>query len=131
MMKPAKSAMDLGVFVSDIAASLNFYENLLGLEKEGETPMPMGMMHRLKFGDSFIKLIDPKKEPAKGPSGMTAQLGFRYVTFQVTNLSEVCAALAEKEVKFSIPETEIMPGVKIAMVKDPDGNTVEFVQRGE
>ena len=131
MMKPAKSAMDLGVFVSDITASLNFYENLLGMEKEGESPMPIGMMHRLKFGDSVFKLIDPKKEAAKGPSGMTAQLGFRYVTFQVTNLSEVCAALTEKEVKFSIPETEIMPGVKIAMVKDPDGNTVEFVQRGE
>jgi catechol 2,3-dioxygenase-like lactoylglutathione lyase family enzyme len=129
MMKPAKNAIDLGVFVSDIQASLNFYQNWLGLEKEGETPMPMGMMHRLKFGNSDFKLIDPKEAPPKGPSGMTAQLGFRYVTFSVENISEICASLKEKGVKFSIPETEFMPGVKIAMVKDPDGNTVEFVQR--
>jgi len=129
MMKPAKDAMDLGVFVSDIQASLRFYQETLGMEKEGESPMPIGMMHRLKFGNSVFKLIDPKEAPPKGPSGMTAQLGFRYVTFQVKNLSEVCAVLKEKGVKFSIPETELMPGVRIAMVKDPDGNTVEFVQR--
>jgi catechol 2,3-dioxygenase-like lactoylglutathione lyase family enzyme len=62
---------------------------------------------------------------------MTAQLGFRYVTFQVGNITELCTALKEKGVKFSIPETELMPGLKIAMVKDPDGNTVEFVQRND
>lgn len=128
MMKPAKAAMDLGVLVSDITASLNFYENLLGMEKEGETPLPIGTMHRMKFGDSLFKLVESKKELAKGPSGMAAQLGFRYVTFQVTNISEICEALKKKDVYFSIPETELMPGVKIAMVKDPDGNTVEFSQ---
>ena len=131
MMKPAKNALDLGVYVSDIQASLDFYQGLLGLEKEGESDMPMGKMHRLTFGDSAFKLIDPKKVPPTGATGMGAQLGFRYVTFQVSNLSEVCAELTEKGIKFAVPETEIMPGVRIAMVKDPDGNTVEFVQREE
>ena len=131
MMKLAKDGLDLGIFVSDIKASLDFYEGILGLEKEGEAEMPIGIMHRLKFGDSVVKLIDPKKAPPKGPSGMTAQLGFRYVTFPVRNISEVCDVLKEKDVKFSIPETELMPGLRIAMVKDPDDNTVEFVQRDE
>jgi glyoxylase I family protein len=131
MMKPAKDALDLGVFVGDIQASLNFYQNLLGMEKEGQGKMPVGMMHRLKFGNSVFKLIEPKEPLPKGPSGMAAQIGFRYVTFPVTNISEICAALKEKGVKFSVPETELMPGLKIAMVKDPDGNTVEFVQRDE
>jgi catechol 2,3-dioxygenase-like lactoylglutathione lyase family enzyme len=53
------------------------------------------------------------------------------VTFPVTNISEICETLKEKGVKFTIPETELMPGVRIAMVQDPDGNTVEFVQRDE
>jgi hypothetical protein len=30
---------------------------------------------------------------------------------------------------FEIPEKEIRPGVRVAMVKDPDGNVVEFVER--
>ena len=107
MMKSAKNALDLGVYVSDIQASLDFYQGLLGMEKEGESDMPMGKMHRLKFGDSAFKLIDPKKVPPQGATGLGAQLGFRYVTFQIANLSQVCAILTEKGVKFSIPETEI------------------------
>ncbi|MGB1884396.1 MAG: VOC family protein [Gammaproteobacteria bacterium] len=31
--------------------------------------------------------------------------------------------------EFEIEKTELMPGVTIAMVKDPDNNIVEFVQR--
>ncbi len=128
-MKAAKEALDLGILVSDIDASLKFYQQTLGLEKVGETKLPFGLMHRLSFGNSFFKLIDPKKVPPKGSTGLTAQLGFRYVTFQVSNLTEICKALKDKGVAFSLPETELMPGVRIAMVEDPDGNIVEFVQR--
>ena len=131
MLKPAKEALDLGIFVSDINASLKFYQETLGLEKVGETKLPMGLMHRLSYGNSFFKLIDPKEVPPKGPTGLTAQLGFRYVTFPVMNITEICEALKEKGVPFAIPETELMPGVRIAMVEDPDGNIVEFVQRDE
>ena len=131
MMKLAREALDLGIFVSDINASLKFYRETLGLEKVGETKLPMGMMHRLSYGNSFFKLIDPKKVAPKGPTGLDKQLGFRYVTFPVTNITEICETLKEKGVAFAIPETELMPGVRIAMVEDPDGNIVEFVQRDE
>ena len=131
MMKLARDALDLGIFVSDINASLEFYQETLGMEKVGDLEVPFGVLHRLRYGNSFFKLIDPKDVPPKGPSGFVDQLGFRYVTFPVTNISEICEALKEKGVKFTIPETELMPGVRIAMVQDPDGNTVEFVQRDE
>jgi len=130
-MKAAKEALDLGILVSDINASLKFYQQTLGLEKVGETKLPFGLMHRLSFGNSFFKLIDPLKVPPKGPTGLVAQLGFRYVTLPVTNISEICGALNEKGIAFSVPETELIPGVRIAMVEDPDGNIVEFVQRDE
>lgn len=131
MMKLAKDALDLGVFVSDIKASLDFYQDTLGLELEDKNDLPLGTMYRLKCGNSDFKLIDPQKVPPAGASGMPAQLGFRYVTFSVTNLSEICGTLKDKGAKFTIEETELRPGVRIAMVKDPDGNTVEFVERSE
>ena len=129
MMKSARDALDLGIIVSDINASLKFYQETLGMEKLEDLKVPFGVLHRLKYGNSFFKLIDPKKVPPKGPVGLADQLGLRYVTFPVTNISEICETLKEKGVKFTIPETELMPGVRIAMVLDPDGNTVEFVQR--
>jgi catechol 2,3-dioxygenase-like lactoylglutathione lyase family enzyme len=129
MMKPAKDSLDLGIVVSDIKASLNFYQNILGLEFVGITPVWFGTMHRLRFGTSDFKLIEPKTVPPPGAIGLEKQLGFRYVTFVIKNLSELCAELKGKEIEFALPEKEVRPGVRVAMVKDPDGNIVEFVER--
>jgi len=129
MMKPAKDSLDIGVIVSDIKASLNFYQNILGLEFVGSVPLWFGTMHRLRFGASDFKLIEPKVVPPQGAVGLENQLGFRYVTFVIKNLSQLCAELKNTEIEFTLPETEILPGVRIAMVKDPDGNIVEFVER--
>ena len=129
MIKPAKNSIDLGIVVSDINASLNFYQNILGLEFVGITPAMSGTMHRLRFGTSDIKLIDPKVVPPKGTIGLEKQLGFRYMTFVIENLSQVCRHLESKGIEFTVREKEVRPGVHIAMVKDPDGNIVEFVER--
>ena len=129
MMEPAKDSLDLGMIVSDIKTSLNFYQNMLGLQFIGEMPLWFGTMHRLRFGSSDFKLIDPHKVPPKGPVGLESQLGFRYVTFVIKNLSNLCEELRNKGIEFVITEKEMRPGVRIAMVKDPDGNIVEFVER--
>jgi catechol 2,3-dioxygenase-like lactoylglutathione lyase family enzyme len=128
-MIPAKTSLDVGILVKDIQKSLAFYQDLLGLKKIGELPIPFGHMHRLGFGESFVKLVDPKKVPPAGELGLTKALGFRYLTFQISNIDEVCAACEKAGVAFELPKQELMPGVTIAMVRDPDGNVVEFVQR--
>jgi len=129
MMEMAKDSLDLGILVSDINASLKFYQDLLGLKFIEKNPVWFGTMYRLRFGTSDFKLIAPKTMPPKGLVGLEAQIGFRYVTFVIKNLSQICASLQEKGIAFEIPEKEIRPGTKIAMVRDPDGNIVEFVQR--
>jgi catechol 2,3-dioxygenase-like lactoylglutathione lyase family enzyme len=130
MMKPAKDSIDLGIICGDIKASLHFYQDLLGLTSAGVNPATTGTMHRLRFGTSDVKLIDPTKRPGTGPIGIDQQLGFRYLTFVVTNLDEVIQRLEAEHIEFTRPKTEIRPGTTIAMVKDPDGNIVEFVERG-
>lgn len=129
MMIPAKDSIDLGVVVSDIQASLSFYRDTLGLSFVEEIPVWFGTMYRLRFGTSDFKLIQPKTLPPKGPKGLETQLGFRYVTFLVRNLNEICEKLESKGVAFHIPPKEVRPGVRIAMVMDPDENVVEFVER--
>lgn len=129
MIKPAKDALDVNIFVSNIKASLNFYQNLLGLEFIREVPIWFGTLHVLQFGNSSLRLTDPKTIPPKGPIGIEGQLGYRYITFDVQNLSEICSRLQSEGVEFSLPEKEVIPGIRIAMAKDPDGNIVEFVER--
>ncbi len=128
-MEGAKESLDLGILVGDIGASLKFYQDILGLKFIEKIPVWFGTMYRLRFGNSDFKLIAPRTLPPKGPVGLEAQIGFRYVTFVIKNLSKVCAELQQKGIVFEIPEKELRPGVRIAMVRDPDGNVVEFVER--
>jgi catechol 2,3-dioxygenase-like lactoylglutathione lyase family enzyme len=128
-MTPARNAIDIGLLVGDIAASLAFYEGVLGLRKVQKMPTSFGTMHRMAFGDSFVKLIDPASPPPPGVPGLHGALGLRYLTFPVTDIDAVCEACRRAGVRFDVEKTEFMPGVTIAMVRDPDGNTVEFVQR--
>ena len=130
LLKTAKDSVDVGIFVSDIKKSLDFYQGILGLEKTEEVQTGFGTLHRLRYGTSDVKLMDPKKVPPAGLIGLEKQLGIRYLTFVIRDLSDLCAVLKQKGVEFTIPETQIRPGTRIAMVKDPDGNIIEFVERG-
>ncbi len=129
MLQPAKSCLDLGLIVGDLAASLAFYRDLLGLTYVGTTRIWCGTLHRLRFGESDFKLVDPDRIPPQGPVGLEACLGFRYVTFVIQNLDEVAGRLKAAGVPFEKEITEIRARVRVAMVRDPDGNVVEFVQR--
>lgn len=129
-LNPAKDSVDLGIVVSDITKSLDFYQGVLGLNKSEELSTQFGTLHRLHFGTSDIKLIDPKQVPAAGTIGLEKQIGLRYISFRVQDISALCVELQAKGVEFSMAETEVRPGVRMAMVNDPDGNTVELIQRG-
>ena len=116
------------MIVSDIEKSLTFYRDLLGLNYVGSNPVWFGTIYRLRFGNSDLKLIDASTTPPNGPSGLTASLGIRYVTFVIKNLDEICDKLSANGIIFEKKPTEIRPGVRIAMALDPDENVVEFVQ---
>lgn len=107
-----------------------FYQGVLGLNKSEELSTQFGTLHRLHFGTSDIKLIDPKQVPAAGPTGLEKETGFRYISFRVHDISALCVELQAKGVEFRMAETEIRPGVRMAMINDPDGNSVEFIQHG-
>jgi catechol 2,3-dioxygenase-like lactoylglutathione lyase family enzyme len=130
LLKPAKDSVDVLILVRDIKKSLDFYQGTLGLEKSQEVQTPYGDVHRLRYGTSLVKLMDPKQIPPVSPIGLEKQLGVRCVSFVIRNLSGVCTVLKEKGVEFTIPETQVLPDTRIAMVKDPDGNIIEFVEPG-
>jgi catechol 2,3-dioxygenase-like lactoylglutathione lyase family enzyme len=127
-----KDGIDLGIVVSDIDKALVFYRDFLGLPYERSMPMSKTTtLHFLKAGSTSIKLWELSEPP--GASGTTwpldAQLGMRYITLSVSNLDEIVEGAGEG-VKVIMGATELMPGVKIAMLADPDGNAVELLQAG-
>ncbi len=129
-IKLTKSAIDLGIVISDSERSLAFYRDVLGFDYVAETPMGNGTtMHRLMCGDSMIKLVKHASNPESSPGGgLAGALGMRYFTINCSNVEEMAAACEAAGANVPVPPSEIRPGVTIAMVEDPDGNWVEFVR---
>jgi catechol 2,3-dioxygenase-like lactoylglutathione lyase family enzyme len=124
-----KDAIDLGICVSDIEASLGFYRDLLGLPYERSMPAGGGnTIHFLSCGSTNIKLWEVAKPPAPAfRGGFHEMAGYRYLTITVGNLDEVVAEAERAGVKLMVPITELGPGIRIAILNDPDGNPVELL----
>lgn len=129
-MRVQKSAIDLGIITNNLEPMLAFYRDLLELEVEAVIDMPGGgVMHRFKAGDSIVKVIetDPKPEVNAAPGGIRGATGYRYWTLHVMDLAGAMDKLEAAGVKIVVPSKTIRPGVKIAIVADPDGNWVELL----
>lgn len=126
-----KPAIDLGIITRDAEPMLAFYQNVLGLPLEGVIPMPSGgTMHRLKVGESVVKIVQLDRSPAADavPGGIPAATGMRYWTIYVSDLEGCVKTCADAGHKVVVPPKVIRPGVTIAIVADPDGNWVELLQ---
>ena len=125
-----KPSLDLGIVTEDASRALAFYRDTLGLEPLGEVTFPnVGVVNRLACGDSVIRILALEK-PAKhhgSREGMTSATGYRYCTLTVTNLDEVVSTCRERGYKIAVEIRDLRPGVRVATVEDPDGNTVEFM----
>jgi glyoxylase I family protein len=126
-----KPAIDLGIICKDVEGMLAFYRDTLGLPLEATIPMPRGgTMHRLKVGDSIVKIIELEAQPPAEavPGGIWAATGYRYWTITVSSLTEAVSTCREAGRKIVIEPQEVRSGVTIAVVEDPDGNWVELLE---
>ncbi len=130
-LKLTKAGFDLGIVTTNGDEMLAFYRDVLGLKFEATINMEnvgIAQMHRLWANESLLKLVVPVADvPTGAGGGINGATGLRYFTFRVGNFDEVITACENAGVKIIWPKLEARPGVFIAMVADPDGNWVEFV----
>lgn len=130
-LKITKNSIDIGIITRNPAAMLAFYRDLLGLSFEATIDMPGGgVMHRLKAGDTVVKIVDTAPQPRADAvsGGLRAATGYRYWTIHISNLTEALAVVEKAGYKIPVPAKVIRPGVTIAMLEDPDGNWLELLQ---
>jgi len=131
MLELTKNALDIGVITRNAEAMVEFYHKVLGLPLESVIPMPSGgTMHRLKAGNSLLKIVQLNNPPAHdaAPGGIPAATGCRYWTLYVRDLAAAVAHCEQAGRRIAVAPKTIRPGVAIAMVEDPDGNWVELLQ---
>lgn len=143
--------VDFGIVVSDIDKSAEFYTRALGLvEVEGfDVPAKMGgdsglsdykPFHVRKFqvaddpNATQVKIMQFTDAPGQPIDNafIHSSLGVSYLTFYVKDMTEAVERARRAGVEpiakgpILLPES-LAEGVYLALVRDPDGNLIEFV----
>ena len=108
--------------VSDTAASLEFYSEVLGLE---QTERPdLGFPGAwLKLGEQQIHLLElPTVDPTTGRPAHGGR--DRHVALSTANVDLVRAALDEAGWAYTLS----ISGRRALFCRDPDGNAIEFLE---
>lgn len=142
-----RTAIDIGVVVSDVERSIRFYRDDLGLSpaKPPFFEVPGDLCRQAGINDgkdirvavfligggpeaTRLKLIG-SPDARKGTAGLLGEvLGVRYLTLHVKDLGAVVERLKARSIPLVAKCPVALPGgAGIAFVKDPDGNLVEFV----
>ena len=111
------------VMVSDMARSVQFYRDKLGISIKSESPD----WTEFETGSTVLALHGGGKPSAssKEPAAGTASIGF-----YVSNLDEKYNELKGKGVVFIMPPRERgEEGVKLAVCLDPDGLPISLAER--
>lgn len=122
-----KKVVYVALLVSDQDKALDFYTNVIGLEKRGDDPTPAGP----RFLTIGVNGQDPDLLLWPGTPAR-AELGAAVYTIEVENIRMAFETLKSRGVKFEPPEILEFPWGSVARFQDPDGNRLQVREgRGE
>jgi len=135
--------------VSDIEASVRWYEMILGLRLVARQRQDNAYTRQMVgFADAVLEVaefeLDPRNAnltleliqyvspPGDRPSLSTANVGVAHLSFLVADMDSEYRRLAGRGVEFVTPPVEITEGMnkggRACYLKDPDGITLELFQ---
>lgn len=136
----------MGLPVSNLAASLAFYRDLLGFsvasDELEEGPflstilrLPQARAHIVKLrvpgdGGFLVELLEYQSPPSPRPSGLTVHtVGHAHLALTVRDLDAAYRRLVGEGVVFiSAPAVSPSGRAKVAFCEDPDGYRLELVE---
>jgi predicted enzyme related to lactoylglutathione lyase len=132
-MANAPRGLQVGIIVGDLELTTPFYRDGLGLSHVADVPLPYGLMRQFACGDAIVKIAQPNEAPSdvNPPGGILAGVrGLRWFTLMVDHIEEVVARCEAAGGSVQAPIIEFVPGLKVGVVEDPEGNcAVELVCR--
>ena len=112
------------LIVADTAKAVAFYQGVLGMTLDNGRPDLGYPGAWLQVGAQQIHLMElPRSGPVPEPPGQGGR--DRHIALQVASLVPIVAVLDEAGVSY----TRSRSGRNALFCRDPDGNTLEFVQR--
>jgi predicted enzyme related to lactoylglutathione lyase len=122
-----KKVVYVALLVSDQDKALDFYTNVIGPEKRGDFPTPVGprFLSVGVKGQDFDLVLWPGT-PARGEADSAVY------TIEVEDIQMAFETLRSRGVTFEPPEILEFPWGSVARFQDPDGNLLQVREgRGE
>ena len=128
----------LALVATKFDETVTWYQRHFGftVAKEWTVPemLPGARMCYLQRGTMFLEIIGDGTKVGHhlvtaGPLEDYQVTGFRHVAFEVDDVDAAMTELASAGVAPFFPPTDIPAvGIRAALVRDPEGNTVELIQ---
>ena len=119
----------VGLTVNDAAATCLFLTKVLGFEagKSEELPALGTTKYEVIAGGTTLKVWQLNGLPAEtGP--ISDYSGIRYLTVRVNNIESVVSRARDSKGNIPIAPRDVSPGIRRAIIEDPDGNWFELVE---
>ena len=113
--------------VNDIDASLKFYQEVLGLKIVDKIDFQDSALHYLAVNEDAPRIVLCYN--ANHPETYTPGSSFGYVTFEVPSIEDFSARLQKAGYAFHREPFTISQGEQVAFVKDPDGHSIELIEK--
>jgi catechol 2,3-dioxygenase-like lactoylglutathione lyase family enzyme len=125
------AGVDVGIVTTNLEPMVIFYRDVLGFAPAGELPLPNGdVLYKFGCGSSHMKILYTLRTSPVAPPGteIQAATGYRWATYWVANIADVVADCERAGSAVTLPIRQNALGNLVAIVTDPDGNLVEFVE---
>ncbi len=128
-VKTARKLLHTRYRVDDLAKTIKFYQEVLGLEEIRRHKSPRGSELVFLKAPESEGLIEICFYPSSGPVQVQADL--THLAFEVDNLAEFGRHLASFGLKYSDGPTLKEDGSGFAFVDAPEGYEIELMQRAK
>ena len=127
-MARSLTRFEVGIVSAD-RTIVDFLAEVFGLDEREPMDNPAGTLHRLESPGAVIKVMVPSEppKPAEGEPFLTVK-GIRYLSMWVSDFDDVIERCTARGGNVLHGPFEYEPNARIAIIADPDGNTIEVVE---
>ena len=112
-----------GVYVKDLENSLAFYKEIFGWKEKTRWTSGEAKIAVLDMGKGLMELVQRPGSPGTPPGG-----NWTHLAIHVHDFTDKVRKLEEKGLE--LRKVTMGEGAHIAFFKDPDGHTVEIMEKG-
>ncbi len=116
----------VGIKSADVAKSLHFYCDLLGLEKQQELDIFGGKF--IFVGNDTVSIEIEEGKPEDSRIDPRNQTGLYHLAFTVDDVTAMVEKLKSEGVPVALEPISTQPDRLVAFVEDPDGAFIQLIQ---